>query len=341
MVENQNQRTLLIVGDTMDGQLSTGTRQLGNHARALADHLGCRAVGVLTGYGMESAAHQWSQAGGMPVITLEHEGYRYPNPEMVVAGMMSLVDTYSVAAVCFAHSMRNCQAAAALAWRLESPCITAVEAIDPQKTGLVLQRAVYGGRLTASLTAGMLPVVLTVMAGAFVGAVARNDSDPRPSVAAKPPPGADGRYVPLSVERRVEHTQDLENADVIVSGGRGLGGSEQVDLLEKTRTLFKRASLGASRGACDLGWLPHSRQIGATGRTVAPALYLACGISGAPQHVVGMRDAQTIVAINTDPQAAIRSLAHYAVEEDLKTFLPLLRRRYDQTYAKGATDGNR
>lgn len=94
--------------------------------------------------------------------------------------------------------------------------------------------------------------------------------------------------------------------------------------------MFKSAAVGGSRGACDLGWLPLSRQIGETGRTVAPALYLACGISGAPQHLAGMQKSGTIVAVNTDPTAAIYHLAHYAVIDDLTVFLPVLRERYDR-----------
>ena len=143
------------------------------------------------------------------------------------------------------------------------------------------------------------------------------------------------------MEAPAQREEDLENSQVIVAGGRGLGSAEQVEQLEKTAALFKNAAVGASRGACDMGWLPHSRQIGETGRTVAPDLYLACGISGAPQHLAGMRDAQTIVAVNTDSRAAIRGLAHYAVEEDLRTFLPLLRDRYEKKFTRGEADENR
>ena len=108
------------------------------------------------------------------------------------------------------------------------------------------------------------------------------------------------------------------------SGGRGMGGEDGVRLLFDTAKLFKRAAVGGSRIACDLGWLPHSRQIGETGRTVSPKLYMACGISGASQHIAGIASSQMIVAVNTDPTAPIYKAANLGIVEDAKTFLPIL-----------------
>ena len=340
MIENKNHQSLFIVGDTVDRQLSTGARQLGPKARPLADRFGCRAIGVLFGHRIGAAARLWAEMAGIPVIRVENAHCRYPHPALVAAGMASLVDEYQAAAVCFPHSMRTCQAATALAWQLKRPCITAVESITAQKSGLVLRRSLFGGRLAASLTADRLPLVLTVMPGGMPGPEASDSRVPLPSVEVRHLPIEDDRFAPISMERPAHREQDLENSIVVISGGRGLGEIDQAEQLEKTAALFKNAAVGASRGACDMGWLPHSRQIGETGRTVAPALYLACGISGAPQHLAGMRDSRTIVAVNTDPQATIRNVAHYAVQEDLKTFLQLLRQRYEETFAKGETDEN-
>jgi electron transfer flavoprotein alpha subunit len=116
----------------------------------------------------------------------------------------------------------------------------------------------------------------------------------------------------------------LKDAEVIVSGGRGLGKKENASLIRRLAALFPRSAVGASRSACDLGWFEHKHQIGTTGQTVSPKLYIACGISGAFQHVSGMRGAQTIVAINTDIHAPIFQVAHYGIVEDLETFIPLL-----------------
>ena len=340
MITNRKHHNLFIVADSIDGQLSAGARQLGPKAMGLAERLGGRPVGVLFGRRIAAAAEQWSAMAGMHVVAVESEHCRYPNPAVVAASVAPLVDESPTAAVCFPNSMRTCQAAATLAWRLRRPCITAVESIAVQESALMLERSLFGGRLTASLTAGSLPVVLTVMPGGLPDAAAPDSSASSLSVETRHLPIEDGRFEPVSMERLAQTDHDLENSQVIVAGGRGLGGGEQVDQLEMTAALFKNAAVGASRGACDMGWLPHSRQIGETGRTVAPALYLACGISGAPQHLAGMRDSGTIVSVNTDAHAAIRNLAHYAVDEDLKTFLPLLRERYEETFAKGEPDEN-
>ena len=341
MTENRKHQNLFIIGDTVDGQLSPSTRQIGPKARTLADRLDCRPVGVLFGHRIEAAAQRWSAMAGMSVIAVESEPCRYPNPAVIAAEATALAAAYRPAAFCFAHSMRACQAAAALSVKLAIPCITAVESITLRGVGVRVKRSLFGGRLTANLAIAALPAVLTVLPGAFSGVVPAARSDAGPSVEKRFGSAKDERCVTLGMERLASTENDLENSQVIVSGGRGLGEAGQVNELKKTAALFKNAAVGASRGACDLGWLAHGRQIGETGRTVAPALYLACGISGAPQHLAGMRDSQTIVAVNTDPHAAIRNVAHYAVEEDLKTFLPLLRKRYEETYTKGETDENR
>ncbi|MEK6653864.1 MAG: electron transfer flavoprotein subunit alpha/FixB family protein, partial [Thermodesulfobacteriota bacterium] len=116
----------------------------------------------------------------------------------------------------------------------------------------------------------------------------------------------------------------LAAAEVIVSAGRGIGGEENIELLRRLASLFSRAAIGASRSVCDAGWLSCRYQIGQTGKTVSPRLYIACGISGALQHLAGMRGSQCIVAVNRDPQAAIFRVADVAVVEELVSFLPLL-----------------
>ena len=237
--------------------------------------------------------------------------------------------------------MRACQAAATLARRLGVPCITAVESIEKNAETIVLKRSIHGGRHCATLAADRLPVVLTVMPGLFSDSTTTPPTDSYPSVEIRTFESRDDRFIPQSMELSVHADQALEKARVVVAGGRGLGEAEAVGTLETVADIFKNAAVGGSRGACDLGWLPHSRQIGETGRTVSPALYLACGISGAPQHLAGMRNAQTIVAINTDKTAAILRQAHYAVIEDLRTFLPLLVERYQRKMTKGETHEDR
>ena len=117
---------------------------------------------------------------------------------------------------------------------------------------------------------------------------------------------------------------DLTLADVIVCAGRGVGSAENIDAVRRLAALFPKSAVACSRPVCDLGWMDYRHQVGLTGRTVAPKLYIACGVSGAAQHLAGMRGAGFVVAVNKDPHAAIFQVADVGVVEDLAAFIPLL-----------------
>jgi len=327
--------TVMVVGETIDGRLSAGTRDLGKQARRLAGRFNGEPVGVLIGHGIEQKARSWSTTAGMPVIVLDHAQCRYPNPHLTAWAVEALAVECSPLSVCFPHNMRACQAAATLAWRIEAPCITAVDELFEENGHWVLKRAVFGGKLSETVSTVNRPMVLTIMPGLFSRSASPDAPDHSPPVETRLLTDTDHRFIPQGMNRRAHTDQALERAQVVVAGGRGLKGPEHAGLLDTAAGLFKHAAVGGSRGACDLGWIPHSLQIGETGRTVSPALYLACGISGAPQHLAGMRESQTVVAVNTDPKAAICNLAHYAVIDDLTVFLPVLRERYDLMKDKG------
>jgi len=335
MNNEKNRGTVLIVGETISGRLSAGSIELGKQAGALAGILGGEPVGILTGHDIEQAAHSWSKTAGMAVIVLDHEHCRYPNPALAASGVEALAVECSPLAVCFPHTIRACQAAATLAWRIKAPCITGVDAILKENDHITLDRAIFGGKLFETVSTGDRPIVMTTMPGIFARPAGPDIPGQSPTVETRLMADTDHRSIPQGIHRRPYTDQALERANVVVAAGRGLGGPEYTALLDRVADMFKNSAVGGSRGACDLDWMPHSRQIGETGRTVSPGLYLACGISGAPQHLAGMRESRTIVAVNTDPRAAICSVAHYAVIEDLKTFLPLLRERYDQGIDKG------
>ncbi len=335
MIQNKCPGTVLIVGETIDGRLSAGSRDLGNQARRLAGQFNGEPVGVLTGHDIEQLARSWSKTAGMRVIVLDHAQCRYPNPPLTASGVGALADECSPLAVCFPHNLRACQAAATLAWHIEAHCITAVDSLLKENGHFVIERAVFGGKLRETVSTGRRPVVLTIMPGLFSPSVSLEVPDHSPSVESRLLADTNHRFIPQGINRRIDTDQALERAQVVVSAGRGLKGPEHTGLLDVAAGMFKNAAVGGSRGACDLGWLPHTLQIGETGRTVSPALYLACGISGAPQHLAGMRESQTVVAVNTDPKAAICNLAHYAVIEDLTVFLPVLRERYERMRDKG------
>jgi electron transfer flavoprotein alpha subunit len=128
----------------------------------------------------------------------------------------------------------------------------------------------------------------------------------------------------LEIKESKKGELNLGDADVIVSAGRGVRNPENIHLLEELAKIFPKSALGGSKAACDLGWLAYQHQIGITGQTVSPRLYIACGISGSVQHISGMRGSQTIIGINSDPDASIFNVADYGIVENLETFIPTL-----------------
>ncbi len=206
--------------------------------------------------------------------------------------------------------------------------------IDPEKKILLQTRPAFGGNIMATIiTPDHRPQMATVRHKVF---------------AANPPDGkrkAEVRYEQLDgslVESRTKlldiveelgSTVNLAEADIIVSGGRGVGGSENFKILEELAKTLGGA-VGASRAAVDSGWIPYSHQVGQTGRTVCPKIYIACGISGQIQHLVGMQSSKVIVAINRDPDAPIFKIATYGVVGDLFQIVPALTKRFKQVFKK-------
>ena len=214
--------------------------------------------------------------------------------------------------------------AARLSARLNLPLITNVVGLEQVDGDLVSAHAVFGGTqvVTARFT-GDGPGIFVVRSKSFVAEASADAVVPEIVAATVPDLGAtDGAKV---VGRHVEGADGaaLDDAPVVVSGGRGLGGPEHYGLIEELARLLRGAP-GASRAIVDAGWVPYSHQVGQTGKTVKPEAYLAFGISGATQHLVGMKGARHIIAVNNDPSAPIFQLADLGVVGDLHQILPKL-----------------
>ena len=232
MIPEKCAGTVLVVGETIDGSLSAGSRDLGKQARRLAGRFDGEPVGVLTGNGIEQVARSWSNTAGMPVIVLDHAQCRYPNPSITASAVEALVEECSPLAVCFPHNMRACQAAATLAWRIKAPCITAVDSLLVESNQVVLKRAVFGGKLSETVTTGNRPMVLTIMPGLFSRSASPDVPDHAPSVETRLLTDTDHRFIPQGMNRRAHTDQALERAQVVVAAGRGLKGTEHTGLLD-------------------------------------------------------------------------------------------------------------
>jgi electron transfer flavoprotein alpha subunit len=206
---------------------------------------------------------------------------------------------------------------------LDVPVITNVVGLSVEGDDVVSEHAIFGGAKVAKAHfTGPRPWIFVVRAKSFT---AEPSGGAAPELAAAPVPELGRRNAARVLARHVEEQTGpkLDEADVVVSGGRGLGGAEHYAMIEELAKLLKGAA-GASRAIVDAGWVPYSHQVGQTGKTVKPTLYIACGISGATQHLVGMKGSKNIVAINKDRDAPIFSVADLGIVGDVHKVVPKL-----------------
>jgi electron transfer flavoprotein alpha subunit len=300
---------------------SQNTLELLGAARRLADATQGQVKTVLPGDRKSGLGARLFAYGVDQVLHVEHPLLKDRQTDAYVAALTQIASQTTPQVILLADDSCGKEVAPRLAHRLNGAVVTEVMGIEVDGAAVLFQRQMYGGRTIATFAAQRCPIVATVKPRAMEPAVEQA--------------GRSGEEVPVTVlldasflhTRVVEKVREevrgvkLENAKVVVSGGRGLKGPEPFQQLEELAQLLKGA-VGASRAATDAGWVPASWQVGQTGKTVNPDLYIAVGISGATQHLAGMTSSKTIVAINTDPDAPIFKVAHLGIVGDFKAVLP-------------------
>jgi electron transfer flavoprotein alpha subunit len=309
-------RTIYIIAELRKGCITQETYELVSFARAVDN--GKKPVFLLLGKNVEGQAREISQKTGCDSLVLTADHLEHYNALSYAHALMQILQGEAAAWVCLPHTSMGYDLAPRLAVSLDAACVTGVESVRD----VALGRPIHSGRFVEEIVPNTPRVVVTVLPGAYrpcEGAIdAVGTVQVREAAFTELPSRTLG-----SLESAYRDSA-LKDAEVIVSGGRGIGKKESISLIKELAAVFPKSAVGASRSACDLGWFERKQQIGTTGLTVSPKLYIACGISGAFQHVSGMRGAQTIVAINTDIHAPIFQVAHYCVVEDLTTFIPVL-----------------
>ncbi|MBN2157961.1 MAG: electron transfer flavoprotein subunit alpha/FixB family protein [Spirochaetes bacterium] len=318
--------SVLVIIDTIENRPSAGSFEILTFAEKLAAVAGLPVRVVIAGQEIASLAEDAARYG-FDVTGIEHESFRYPNPDFTGRAVLGLMKEYSARYVCLPHTMRGCQTAAFLAASADTHYITAVESFAEKNDEMSFRRALFNGKVYLELSPGEASV-FTVQGGSYKAP----DSRDTPGTVEVRALSGTPRYRPTGVRESEEESVRLEESDVIISAGRGIGSRENLELIKTIAKVFPNGAVGASRTICDQKWLPYAHQVGITGKTVAPKLYMACGISGAQQHIAGMKGSQTIVAINKDPRAAIFSIADYIIVEDLATFLPILIEKYAESF---------
>ena len=323
---NVYHREIVVIAELSDGVVLPVTNESIAFAHALACGDTASICIVVPGRKTQAVAHELSHATGMDIVALEGNALEFYNAEAWLAALAPWLAEQKPRFICIPHTSRGCDFAPGLAVRLGTACITAVENFQRQHGVMSFARSIFSGKIRMHITPQTDTAVLTVLPWARnMREAPRKGSDSSPGhVQILEIPNHTYSVRAMGVIPAAEQDLDLALADVIVSAGRGIGAEENITMIRCLAGLFSKSAVGCSRALCDLGWLGHKHQVGLTGRTVAPKLYLACGISGAVQHLAGMRDSRLIVAINKDPRAAIFRVADVGIVEDLNTFIPLV-----------------
>jgi electron transfer flavoprotein alpha subunit len=313
--------TILLIAEVRDGHLRKVSLELVTVAQEICLGLGSAVEVVVMGVHTASAADTMARAGVARVYHVDDPRLENFSPEIHASTLADLVRRVQPTLVLFGATGLgkeiSARVAAKLDWGLATDCI----AYRFEGGKLLLKRPIYAGKAIATVTPKSLPLLVSIRPNIFPPAGANGSPAPIDKVglsAAKP-----RAQVVEKVAKEQTGEVDLAEAKIVISGGRGVKGPEgfaPVHALAKTLG----AAVGASRAATDAGWIDYSKQVGQTGKTVAPNLYIACGISGAIQHLAGMSSSKVIVAINKDPDAPIFKVADYGIVGDLFLVLPAL-----------------
>ncbi|MBN2082377.1 electron transfer flavoprotein subunit alpha/FixB family protein [bacterium] len=308
---------VLIIGEHRQGELKANAGELVAAARVLGDTIRAAVLGP----GASQAAAAFG-AYGVDTVRVLDTDVAYSS-DGFAAALAPVIAECEVNYIVLMQSFFGRDLGARLAARLGTPFINDVTALAVEDGQVVATKPLYAGKVIGKLAfTGKGPKVITLRPKNFTPAAA----DQAATVETKP------LELPAELKCQVTHVEpkatgmiDVKEADIIVSGGRGVGGPDGFEPLRDFAQAIG-AALGASRAAVDAGWIAHSHQVGQTGKVVNPQLYIACGISGAIQHLAGMQTSKVIVAINNNPDAPIFKLADYGIVDDLFQVVPELKK---------------
>ena len=319
-------KNLWVYIETDEGKAKNVGFELLNPGRTMADKLGEELVAVVLGENVEQAAKDAIAYGADKVLLVEGPEYRNYNTDAATYAMVELIGKYEPSIVLYGATNNGRDMGPRVACSLKTGLTADCTGLDiDQETKLLMStRPTFGGNLMATIACpDHRPQMSTVRPGVFkraaydegrTGEIVREDIHIAPEKV---------RVTLVDRIREVTEAVNLEEAEVIVAGGRGLKSAENFALVRELAEAMGGV-VGASRAAVDAGWIPHAHQVGQTGRTVAPKIYVAVGISGAIQHLAGMTGSETIIAINRDPDAPIFGVADYGIVGDLFEVVPAL-----------------
>jgi electron transfer flavoprotein alpha subunit len=312
-------RKVLVLGEVRDGSLRNVSFEAVAAGKTAAE--GGEVVGVLIGESVSALAQEMIHYGADRVVAVEDEKLKQYTPDGFSQALMAVIESESPEGLIFGHTALGKDLAPKIAAKLGSGLISDVTSLEEAGGNLVFTRPIYSGKAFEKkiVTDGLL--FATIRPNNI--APLEKDESRSGDVSSVSAEIKDLRTIIKEVVRKASEGVDLSEAKVIIAGGRGVKSEEGFEPLKELASVLNGA-VGASRGACDADYCDYSLQIGQTGKVVTPDLYIACGISGAIQHLAGMSNSKVIVAINKDPEANIFKVADYGIVGDLFEVVPML-----------------
>jgi electron transfer flavoprotein alpha subunit len=309
---------ILCVLEQRDGALRKVSHEVLAAGRRLADGMGATVDGLVCGAGAVAGTDGLGAAGADRVLTATHADFAKYSPDGFATTIAGIAGNY--AAIVFPATATGKDLAPRTAAKLGVACASDVTDLGVEGGKVVAVRPIYGGKVLQRVRVNGSPAVLSVRPNVFPPMAAGKAG----AIEAVAVPAFTARAVVKEIKAPAQATLDVSEAAIVVSGGRGLKEAQHFKLLEDLAAALGNAAVGASRAVVDAGWVDHSTQVGQTGKTVSPSLYVAVGISGAIQHLAGMRTSKVIVAINRDKDAPIFKVADYGIVGDLFEIVPRL-----------------
>jgi electron transfer flavoprotein alpha subunit len=315
-------RDVVVLVEHRDGTVSEGTLELIGQARSLAAEAGGTAVALLLGAETGDLVPQLGAAGR--ILVVEDAGLTEFTPSSYQAAIEPIIRDREPLLVLASNTAVGMDLAAGLSAATGLPLAAYAVGVELDGGTPRVTCQLYAGKINVRVRFRDGRGICTVVAGAFPAAAGQVGG--QPTVERLTAPAPDSRVRFLGLHRPEEGGVDITRESILVSVGRGIGEQDNLELVEELARALGGA-VSSSRPIADAGWLPRTRQVGKSGMRVKPRVYLALGISGAPEHLEGMRDAELIIAVNTDPRAPIFGTAHYGAVADLLEVVPALTRR--------------
>jgi electron transfer flavoprotein alpha subunit len=322
---------VLVLADQKGGNFRQVIFEMLGEGKKIAQNLGEELQAVVAGENVGSLSGPLGEAGADKVFIIENAQLANYTTDGYSKALVELVNQEKPSVILMAHNAIGKDLAPALAQKLGAGLATDVVAVELDN-GIRFKRPIYAGKAFSHVKFSGGPIIITVRPKAFEPAVREAGKTANVVAFAASVSAGDIRQIIKDVISKASGRVQLTEADVVVSGGRGVKSADGFKIIEELADVLG-AAVGASRAAVDEGWMEGQYQVGQTGKVVAPTLYIACGISGAIQHVAGISSSKFIVAVNKDPEADIFKIADYGIVGDLFQVVPILTQEFKKALA--------